>query len=145
MKQNGVVCQPGPALLFFIFRFEYLILGPKSYQDFRETGPRPLGTNNESCFGAEAVARGLWPQINQPPCPDCQPCIQFCFYILISRDVWLQNLYIQRSQHQEGTQYYLCVEWHGPLHSRVFTISCSYSFVRLPYYLINVQFKYNFC
>ena len=30
---------PGPALLFFIFRFEYLIWGPKSYRDFRETGP----------------------------------------------------------------------------------------------------------
>ena len=41
MKQNGVVCQPGPALLFFIFRFEDLISGPKSYRDFRETGPRP--------------------------------------------------------------------------------------------------------
>ena len=38
MKQNGVVCKPGPALLLFIFRFEYLISGPKSYQDFRETG-----------------------------------------------------------------------------------------------------------
>ena len=42
MKQNGVVCQPGPVLLFFIFRFEYLISGPKSYRDFRETGPWPL-------------------------------------------------------------------------------------------------------
>ena len=31
MKQNGVVCLPGPAFLFFIFRFEYLISGPKSY------------------------------------------------------------------------------------------------------------------
>ena len=39
MKQNGVVCKPGPALLFFLFRFEYLISGPKSYRDFRETGP----------------------------------------------------------------------------------------------------------
>ena len=39
MKQNAVVCQPGPALLFFLFRFEYLISGPKSYRDFRETGP----------------------------------------------------------------------------------------------------------
>ena len=29
MKQNGVVCLPGPALLFFLFRFEYLISGPK--------------------------------------------------------------------------------------------------------------------
>ena len=38
MKRNGVVCYPGPALLFFIFRFEYLISGPKSYRDFRETG-----------------------------------------------------------------------------------------------------------
>ena len=44
MKQNGVVCQPGAALLFFIFRFEYryLISGPKSYRDFRETGPWSL-------------------------------------------------------------------------------------------------------
>ena len=41
MKQNGVVCWPGPALLCFIFRFEYLILGPESYRDFRETGPWP--------------------------------------------------------------------------------------------------------
>ena len=39
MKQNGVVCQPGPALLFFIFRFENLISGPKRYRGFRETGP----------------------------------------------------------------------------------------------------------
>ena len=38
MKQNGVVCKQGPALLLFIFRFEYLISGPKSYRDFRETG-----------------------------------------------------------------------------------------------------------
>ena len=41
MIQNGVVCYPGPALLLFIFRFEYLITGPKSYRDFRETGPWP--------------------------------------------------------------------------------------------------------
>ena len=40
MKQNGVLCWPGPALLFFIFRFGYLISGAKSYRDFRETGPR---------------------------------------------------------------------------------------------------------
>ena len=39
MNQNGVVYLPEPALLFFIFRFEYLISGPKSYRDFRETGP----------------------------------------------------------------------------------------------------------
>ena len=39
MKQNGVVCLPGPALLFFIFPFQYLISDPKSYRDFRETGP----------------------------------------------------------------------------------------------------------
>ena len=39
MKQNGVVCLPGPALSFFIFRFEYFISGPKSCRDFRETGP----------------------------------------------------------------------------------------------------------
>ena len=40
MKQNGLVCLPGPTLLFFIFRFQYLISGPKSYRDFRETAPR---------------------------------------------------------------------------------------------------------
>ena len=40
MKQNRVVCSPGPGLLLFIFRFEYLISGPKSFRDFRETGPR---------------------------------------------------------------------------------------------------------
>ena len=33
MKQNGVVRKLGPVLLFFIFWFEYLISGPKSYQD----------------------------------------------------------------------------------------------------------------
>ena len=33
MKQNGVVRKPGPVLLFFIFWFEYLISGPKSYRD----------------------------------------------------------------------------------------------------------------
>ena len=44
MKQNGVVCSPGPALLFFIFRFEYLISGPLSYRDFRETGPWAVHT-----------------------------------------------------------------------------------------------------
>ena len=27
---------------FFIFRFEYLISGPKRYRDFRETGPWAL-------------------------------------------------------------------------------------------------------
>ena len=37
MKRNGVVCWPRPALLVSIFRFEYLISGPKSYRDFRET------------------------------------------------------------------------------------------------------------
>ena len=42
MKQNGVVFLPGLAFLFFIFRFEYLISGPKSYRDFRETGPWAL-------------------------------------------------------------------------------------------------------
>ena len=41
MKQNRVhvFCWQGPALLFFIFRFGYLISGPKSYRDFGETGP----------------------------------------------------------------------------------------------------------
>ena len=32
----------GPALLFFTFRFEGVFSGPKSYRDFRETGPRLL-------------------------------------------------------------------------------------------------------
>ena len=40
MKQNGAVCLPGPALLFFVVRFQNLISGPKSYLDFRETDPK---------------------------------------------------------------------------------------------------------
>ena len=48
MKQNGVVCLPGPALLFFIFRFEYLVSGPLSYRDFRETSP--LGSRTAILF-----------------------------------------------------------------------------------------------
>ena len=42
-----------PALLFFMFRFEYLIAGPKSYRDSRETGPwTPTELNDlpEACF-----------------------------------------------------------------------------------------------
>ena len=38
MKQNGVFCYSGPALLFLLFRFEYLFSGPESYLDLRETG-----------------------------------------------------------------------------------------------------------
>ena len=40
MKQNGAVCQPGIRAFFFIFRFEYLLSGPKRYRDFRETWPQ---------------------------------------------------------------------------------------------------------
>ena len=35
-------------LLFFTFRFEYLISGPKSSRDFRETGPWALHKSNPS-------------------------------------------------------------------------------------------------
>ena len=42
MKQFGVFCKPGPALLFFLFRFEYLISGPKSYRTLEETSPWPF-------------------------------------------------------------------------------------------------------
>ena len=35
MKQNEAVCYPGPVLLF-----ENMILGPESYRDFQEMGPR---------------------------------------------------------------------------------------------------------
>ena len=37
-------------LLFFIFRFEYLILGPKSYRDFGERGPWSLSCYKELKF-----------------------------------------------------------------------------------------------
>ena len=33
------VNETGPELLFFVFRLEYLISGPKSYRDFRKTAP----------------------------------------------------------------------------------------------------------
>ena len=39
MKQNGVVFKPGPALLLFLFLFEYLISGPKSYRAFEKRAP----------------------------------------------------------------------------------------------------------
>ena len=39
MKQTGVVCQPGPVLIFSLFRFEYLFTSRKSYWGFRETAP----------------------------------------------------------------------------------------------------------
>ena len=48
MIQNGIVWYPGPPLLLFIFRFEYLITGPKSYRDFRETGPWKSGEEGRS-------------------------------------------------------------------------------------------------
>ena len=55
MKQNGVVCKPGPAHLFFIFRFEYLISGPKSYRDFRETSPRAVPDKLQKASVKEVV------------------------------------------------------------------------------------------
>ena len=55
MNQNGVVCLPGPALLFFIFRFEYLISGPKSYRDIRETGPWRLNTKAANLFSRKKI------------------------------------------------------------------------------------------
>ena len=51
MKQNGVVCWPGPALLCFVFRFEYLISGPKSYRGFRVAGPWALRRTHLSGVG----------------------------------------------------------------------------------------------
>ena len=65
MTQNGAVCLPAPALLFFIFRFEDLISGPKRYRDFRETGPwsfwkiksiNYVAINKD--FGTEDLLRG---------------------------------------------------------------------------------------
>lgn len=38
-KQNRLVCQLGPALFFFRFWFDYLISGPKRYQDPWATAP----------------------------------------------------------------------------------------------------------
>ena len=40
MKQNGVVCYLGPALIFFIFRFEYLIPGPEKLLGLSRNGPQ---------------------------------------------------------------------------------------------------------
>ena len=66
MKQNGVVCWPGPALLFFIFRFEYLISGPKSYRDFRETGPRAHHVPPEQNPNLEGTTEVLCPILSLP-------------------------------------------------------------------------------
>ena len=56
MNQNGVVCLPGPALLFFIFRFEYLILDPKSYRDIRETGPEKMEKEGRKMITGSAAS-----------------------------------------------------------------------------------------
>ena len=50
MKQNGAVCQAGPALLFFIFRFKNSIQSPKRYRNFRETGNWAGKTRNMHRF-----------------------------------------------------------------------------------------------
>ena len=50
MKQNEAVCQPGPTLLFFIFRFKNSIQSPKRYRDFRETGNWAGKTRNMHRF-----------------------------------------------------------------------------------------------
>ena len=65
MKQNGVVCQPGLVLLFFIFRFEYLISGPKSYLDFREMGPSivHVSVQQKSLFLCQTLAAKLACQV----------------------------------------------------------------------------------
>ena len=56
MNQNGVVCLPGPALLFFIFRVEYLISGPKSYRDIWETGLRNFPAIFDMTYNSTYVA-----------------------------------------------------------------------------------------
>ena len=44
MKQNAVVCKPGPALLFLIFRFEYLIAAArKVIGTFEKPAPEVQG------------------------------------------------------------------------------------------------------
>ena len=64
MKQNGIVCLPGPALLFFIFWFEYLISDPKIYRDFRETGPKiPDSTKMRIPLHSANVLLSLWSSI----------------------------------------------------------------------------------
>ena len=50
MNQNGVICLPGPALLFFVFRFEYLISGPKSYGTFEKRALVRLASSAEVIF-----------------------------------------------------------------------------------------------
>ena len=39
MKKNGVVSLPGAVLLFFMFRFEYLLSGPKFTGTFEKRAP----------------------------------------------------------------------------------------------------------
>ena len=69
MNQNGVVCLPGPALLFFIFRFEFLILGPKSYRDIRETGPEKMEKEGRKMITGSAAS----------PSPQLPPFFFFVF------------------------------------------------------------------
>ena len=46
MKQNGVVCYPGPALFFFVFRFECFDFGPEKLAGLSRNGPLASKTHS---------------------------------------------------------------------------------------------------
>ena len=79
MKQNGVVCWPGPALSFLLFEFQYLISGPKSYRDFVDTGSYSNpGPPDYECKALTTIPRCLLP---------------FDYHLCITISVvWLQRL-----------------------------------------------------
>ena len=54
MKENGVVCSPGPALFFFIFRFECVFSARKVTETFEKRAPRQnkMETNSHTPKGA---------------------------------------------------------------------------------------------
>ena len=45
MKWSSLLARTLALIQFFVFRFENLISGPKSYQDFGETDPWSLNAN----------------------------------------------------------------------------------------------------
>ena len=95
--------------------FDFAI--PKRYWDFRKTDPLQQIMSRVFWSGDQGTVAS-----NQPPSPYCQPCIQFCFNSHFKWRLALASLYIEIRQ--EGISFIYALS--GPLHWRVFIISCSY-------------------
>ena len=67
MKENAVVCWPGPARLFFMFRFEYLVSGPKELPGLLRNGPMFASIKNLASHASEATTSAIGPESVRTP------------------------------------------------------------------------------